>query len=282
MNPTRPLNRLEERMLRDRRRALFGDSPPPAREAAPYPEGDIIHKLNNRVVVRHGDSVTKYTTFPDGFGATDHPNEADVLRFVKAHTTIPVPEVISSDWDRITMEYIEGQTLKEAWPVLTPDQRTGILDQLRHYIAEMRALPGTSLGRLNGQGVSVPSIMERSGGPFSTIGEFHDWLVCPRGGPRRESMYWHQITSKLRGQHYSIVFTHADLAARNIMVRDGRIVAILDWEFSGWYPEYWEYVFALRGLDNIDWESLGCHLPDLFSQRYDDEYILMHFILSIL
>jgi hypothetical protein len=30
-------------------------------------------------------------------GVNDHPNEAVALRFVKTYTTIPVPEVISSD-----------------------------------------------------------------------------------------------------------------------------------------------------------------------------------------
>jgi tRNA A-37 threonylcarbamoyl transferase component Bud32 len=38
------------------------------------------------------------------------------LQFVKDHTTIPVPEVIKRDWDRITMEYFQGQTLKDTWP----------------------------------------------------------------------------------------------------------------------------------------------------------------------
>jgi hypothetical protein len=65
------------------------------------------------------------------------------------------------------------------------------------------------------------------------------------------------------------------------MVRDGRIVAILDWGFTGWLPEYWEYVFALRGLDNIDWETLGQNLPSLFARRYDLEYILMGFIIKL-
>lgn len=267
-------------MQRERRLALFGDSPPPPRQPAPYPEGEIINHLNRRYIVRNGNTVTKYTTIPDGFGTTDHPNEAEVLRFVKANTTIPVPEVFSSDWDRITMEYIEGQTLKEAWPTLTPNQRTGILDQLRDYIAQLRAMPGTYLGRFDGQGVIIPCIIERSGGPFRTIGELHDWLVHPKEYYGVQSMFWHQITTRLRNE-CPIVFTHTDLAARNIMVHDGRIVAILDWESSGWYPDYWEYVLALRGMDNVDWETLGRHLPDLFPQRYDDEYILMRFILSL-
>ncbi|KAK1768748.1 kinase-like domain-containing protein [Phialemonium atrogriseum] len=273
-------DRLKEMMRQDRRQALFGDSPPPPRQPAAYPEGEIIYHCNNRYVVRHGDAITKYTTCSDGMGANDHPNEALALRFVKAHTTIPVPEVVSSDWDRITMEYVEGQTLQQAWPVLTPDQRSDIMAQLSGYIAQMRSLGGIHLGRLDGQGVVVPSIMTRSGGPFGTLTEFHDWLVQPPHRLQAQSMYWHQITTQL-GAEYPIVFTHADIAARNIMVRDGRIVALLDWEFAGWYPEYWEYVFALRGMDNIDWETLGRHLPSLFAKRYDLEYILVGFIVRL-
>ncbi|KAK3897337.1 hypothetical protein C8A05DRAFT_48007 [Staphylotrichum tortipilum] len=95
-----------------------------------------------------------------------------------------------------------------------------------------------------------------------------------------ETINWHQITSQLEAEH-PIVFSHGDIAARNIMVRDGHIVALLDWEFSGWLPEYWEYVFALHGMDTIDWKSLGSQVPSLFETRYDLEYILMDFITRI-
>lgn len=37
------------------------------------------------------------------------------------------------------------------------------------------------------------------------------------------------------------------------MVRDGRIVAILNWD----------YAFTIYGLDDIDWETLGSRIPDL-------------------
>jgi hypothetical protein len=57
---------LREMMLRDLRKALFGDSPPPPRKAAPYPDGEIIYRCNYRFVVRSSDTVTKYTTHPDG------------------------------------------------------------------------------------------------------------------------------------------------------------------------------------------------------------------------
>jgi aminoglycoside phosphotransferase (APT) family kinase protein len=35
------------------------------------------------------------------------------------------------------------------------------------------------------------------------------------------------------------VFTHADIAPRNVMVDEQKnITGILDWESAGWYPEY--------------------------------------------
>lgn len=49
----------------------------------------------------------------------------------------------------------------------------------------------------------------------------------------------------LSQKRHSICFTHADLRPQNIMVRGGSITGILDWELSGWYPEYWEFAKAL-------------------------------------
>lgn len=40
---------------------------------------------------------------------------------------------------------------------------------------------------------------------------------------------------------------------RDILVYDGHIVALLDWELSGFYPEYWEFANARRG---IKWRDL--------------------------
>ncbi|KAF4978002.1 hypothetical protein FZEAL_5547 [Fusarium zealandicum] len=261
-------SRLRDMALRDQRKALFGDFPPSPRKASPCPEGEVIYGCLNRSVVRHGNIVTKYTKHPDGMGVNDQPNEVLALQFVKDHTTLPVPKVISSDWDRITMEYVQGQTLKEAWPSLEYRQRSEILVQLKDYLAQIRSLKGLYLGRLDGQGVVVPSIMTRSGSPFPTMTEFHDWLVRPPKRIREQSVYWHQITTQL-GVEYPIVFPHGDISPRNIIVRDGHIVARLDWEWAGWYPEYWDYVFAMRGLDNVDWETLGSHIPSPFTSRHD-------------
>lgn len=53
---------------------------------------------------------------------------------------------------------------------------------------------------------------------------------------------------------HEIVFTHGDFRPPNIIVKDGRVSAIIDWELSGWYPEYWEFAkaFFLEYFTN-DW-----------------------------
>ena len=43
-----------------------------------------------------------------------------------------------------------------------------------------------------------------------------------------------------------IRFTHTDLATTNIIIShtSTEVLGIIDWQESGWYPEYWEYLKA--------------------------------------
>jgi thiamine kinase-like enzyme len=63
-------------------------------------------------------------------------------------------------------------------------------------------------------------------------------------------------TGMLSQHSHEILFTHGDISPRNIMVRDGHIAAIIDWQYAGWYPEYWEFVKALKTANwRIDWPT---------------------------
>jgi RIO-like serine/threonine protein kinase len=73
-------------------------------------------------------------------------------------------------------------------------------------------------------------------GPFHSEKEFSELL---RLGILPDLMH--------RTDH-KIVFTHADLNMRNILVKDGRISGIVDWENAGWFPEYWEYTKCHFGV----------------------------------
>lgn len=44
---------------------------------------------------------------------------------------------------------------------------------------------------------------------------------------------------------HDIILTHNDFALRSVLVRGSKVAAILGWEFSGVFPDYWEYCKAL-------------------------------------
>ena len=68
---------------------------------------------------------------------------------------------------------------------------------------------------------------------------------------------------------HQIVFTHADLAPYNIMVDEGHVVGIVDWQDAGWYPEYWEYVTTMYGSTAGTWDSQWLLQIEKFLQAYD-------------
>lgn len=54
------------------------------------------------------------------------------------------------------------------------------------------------------------------------------------------------------------VLTHCDLNLGNLIVREGALVGILDWEFAAYYPIWYEYVSASWGWteEDAEWKNL--------------------------
>jgi thiamine kinase-like enzyme len=87
---------------------------------------------------------------------------------------------------------------------------------------------------------------------------------------------------------HQIVFTHADLQGRNIIVRrtDSDIeghskieLTIIDWEMSGWYPEYWEFCNSLiMNTFATEWNDIIQDTLDV----YTNEYLWMQKVRNIL
>jgi hypothetical protein len=69
----------------------------------------------------------------------------------------------------------------------------------------------------------------------------------------------------------SIIFCHADLEPRNILVqpcsspRSYKVVAIVDWECAGFYPLGYEYI---EKDDSLGWSNLSFTWYSLFKQEY--------------
>ena len=192
--------------------------------------------------------------------------EADTVKYIREHTTIPVPRVYASatgyGCNYMVMERIDGIPLHYVWGELNAQQRLHIVTQLRDYVAQLRTLkppstvpPGT-ISSLYGQPYRDSRLSSGPVGPFSSEDAFDDFLidVADRWIDKRLTV---GTRRKMRNDH-RIVFTHGDLAPRNILLKEGKVVALIDWEESGWMPEHWEFIKAMwcTGLEgDATWDE---------------------------
>ena len=84
----------------------------------------------------------------------------------------------------------------------------------------------------------------KEAGPFTSVKGFHDWFsfLFRRPMDNPYSVNLDSIREQLPDDA-AIKFTHGDCHRSNIMVTASppyRVVGIVDWEQSGWLPEYWE------------------------------------------
>lgn len=65
-------------------------------------------------------------------------------------------------------------------------------------------------------------------------------------------------------------FTHGDITSVNIMVENGNLTGIIDWEASGYHPAWWEFTCADIDLGRMDYEwktLLRKYMPDYSAAR---------------
>ena len=68
------------------------------------------------------------------------------------------------------------------------------------------------------------------------------------------------------------VFTHGDLNPFNILERGDQVVGIIDWEFAGWHPCYWEYASAWYGNRiRQGWQELPTKFLDAYLTELEME-----------
>lgn len=130
------------------------------------------------------------------------------------------------------MELVPGDSLETVWPDMSATEKEDIARQLGKVISLLRTAPrGEALiGGIGGPARDLRYIGDRTGGPFATEADFNDFQMdfypsIPDGVRRA-------ICQSISNDH-QMKFSHADLSARNIIVKDGCITGLVDWEFSG-------------------------------------------------
>ncbi|PWY91894.1 kinase-like protein [Aspergillus sclerotioniger CBS 115572] len=190
--------------------------------------------------------------------------EVDTLRKLAAHKDIPVPKLVR-DWvDRdgryfVLMERMDGETLEKAWPSLSESQKLSIADQVVHVRNQLKKITSTSIQAVD-QGPCYLSLLYLDfelRGPFHSDAELWDSLILSL----RNKSFPEKVLENLKKRLPPCgpyVLTHCDLNLGNIMVKDGELVGILDWEYAAYYPIWYEYVAASVGFAEMDveWKKL--------------------------
>ncbi|CAK47965.1 kinase-like protein [Aspergillus niger CBS 101883] len=203
-------------------------------------------------------------------------DEASNIRLVQEQTSIPVPKIVKTwkedDHTLTLMESPPGQPLSTVWRRLSSEQRESIAKQTANYVLELRKLHSDRMESLDG-------------GPVSTnfrFGNYQD--VRPCGPFASDDELWAELESRL---HEAVpervrkllrsrmppstpyTFTHGDLSYTNIMVKDGCVTGIINWETAAYMPVWWESasscVTNFYG-DDEEWRML---LPDYMPDHTD-------------
>ncbi|KAF5667248.1 phosphotransferase family [Fusarium heterosporum] len=177
---------------------------------------------------------------------------------------VPVPEIYGwsteDGYVLLFMEMVKGITVEKRWPSMTKDEKTSFWGTLKSVVSNLRTLSQDPddrfLGRIDRSpyyDISITNSNRPSAGPFTSVKGFHDWLsITIRQGIEEHwpGMKPEEIPDPYREMlpdDAQVIFTHADLHPSNIIVSPdspSTIVAIIDWEQSGWYPDYWEFCKA--------------------------------------
>ncbi|KAG6199657.1 hypothetical protein E4U35_006546 [Claviceps purpurea] len=220
---------------------------------SPWAASVMVFRINENIVVKAGH---------EGFSITEH----QTLTFLRENMPdFPVPRphglVRLGIYCFLFTSHIPGMNLEDAWPELDCFQKQDISCQIDVLLAELRSFPvpeHACLGDVAGGACRDLRRSQRvSTKPIKSVVEFEDFIF--KGSTTATPIY----IGLLRGLmplSNKIVFTHGDIRPANIMVRrdDGtwRVTAIIDWETSGFYPEYWDAVKSTNSLtsgEHFDW-----------------------------
>ncbi|QKX58646.1 uncharacterized protein TRUGW13939_05773 [Talaromyces rugulosus] len=178
-------------------------------------------------------------------------NEPNSLRLVERYTSIPAPRVVDvgeyGGTTYLVMTRLRGQMLNEVVHLMSPPNQTEFLfcNSLGGPIVDHRIPNGT-------------------GGPFHSESDFNAHLTNHLGCSPAEVVGEENVP---QGHHS--YFTHSDFHHTNLLVDRGRLSGIIDWECSGYMPEYWDFTKAMyTSLQNPIFENI---FRRAFGHRYESE-----------
>ncbi len=271
----------------------------------------IIHDAGNRAAWALGSALILKDRGP---GSPTY--EVRNLQFVRDNTTIPVPVLIDT-WEEeeydiereerrgntprtfLLTRRIPGETLHEAWPKLTAAGRANIARQTAEYLQQLRGLTSPKLEAIGGDPIQCCFLFMQNEehGQDVEKQEKHSRtsdVLWPQGPLGSDDELWAAMSQgllmgvpeaarvRLRNRLPAAgpyTFTHGDLSDVNIMVKDGSLTGIIDWERAGFFPVWWEYVGTViaDSPEDREWKTLlRAYMPEYSTafEWWKDYYFL--------
>ncbi|KAJ5471992.1 hypothetical protein N7539_008561 [Penicillium diatomitis] len=148
-------------------------------------------------------------------------NEAESLRFIRHSSNIPVPTVYGAfevdDAFFLITDFVDGVAMSR----LSEDDKKIVMEELDQHRATLQQMRSHNIGGPSGILIPPYRIMRHTTNDM--------WPTCP-------------------SETSEYVFCHNDLSQQNIIVdpHSLKINAIIDWEYAGFFPKYFEFPFYKR------------------------------------
>lgn len=194
------------------------------------------------------------------------------LRFLQEHApSVPAPLWIDDYKDHeqntvLIMTEVPGQPLSSVFHRLSYEEREQLSQDLKSTIHQLRRIPNFSSYRFANAfgGALFDYRVGGTFGPFAQASDFHNYII-----PSYTSENTKAPMRPIHARYQESFFTHADLNWRNIIMNQGRLSGLVDWECAGYCPQYWEFTKAIYGiLNHKDMEKV---VRDAFDEDYEEE-----------
>lgn len=191
----------------------------------------LVAPIHNRGAAkcawRIGDAFLKATHWVPGLRS-----EAENIRYVHENFPgIPAPEVVHGWVDEqmrrafTITKAMPGETLEDVWTKLTDFQCQSIAAQVSLICDVLRSSKAPCLQSLSGGGVYAGDITPAS---MRSQEQRERWWEPELYGPATLELTRASLAPLAMEDEF--VFMHGDLSACNIMVKDGSLSGIIDWQ----------------------------------------------------